>query len=77
VEPLKLIEKYVIAGETVLKNDEVFVQGDCSFVSIDSRVWGPLKFNQIVGKPLFRIWPLEKFGRVPDLAVFSETEWTE
>jgi signal peptidase I len=77
VEPLKLIEQYVIPGETVLKNDEVFVQGDCSFVSIDSRVWGPLKLSQIVGKPLFRIWPLEQFGRVPDLAVFSETEWTK
>jgi len=76
-EPLKLIEQYIVPSETTIMNDEVFVQGDCSTVSIDSRVWGPLKSNNIVGKPIVRIWPLEHFGRVPNLPLLpSEVDWT-
>ena len=76
-EPLKLIERYIVPGKTTIQSDEVFVRGDCSSVSIDSRVWGPLKINKIVGKPLLRIWPLESFGRVPDLPLLSETDWNQ
>jgi len=62
-EPLKLIEKYIEPRlEETIGQKEVFVMGDCSSVSIDSRVWGPLQTEQIVGKPIVRIWPLERFG---------------
>jgi signal peptidase I len=62
-EPLRLIEKYIRpAKDQVIEQDNVFVMGDCSSVSVDSRVWGSLETKQIVGKPILRIWPLEKFG---------------
>ena len=68
-EPLRLIEKYVkeTKEEQLLGPDEVFVLGDCGSVSIDSRVWGPLKANDVVGKPILRLWPMERFGAIQDL----------
>jgi signal peptidase I len=64
-EPLRLIEKYIQpAKEQVIEPNKVFVMGDCSSVSVDSRVWGPLETKQIVGRPILRLWPLEKFGRL-------------
>lgn len=64
-EPLRLIEKYIEpTKDAIIEKNEVFVMGDCSSVSVDSRVWGPLETKQIVGKPILRLWPLEKFGPV-------------
>jgi signal peptidase I len=64
-EPLRLIEKYIQPSkDQVINENEVFVMGDCSSVSVDSRVWGALDVQQIVGKPILRLWPLEKFGPI-------------
>ena len=48
------IEQYVQPKDQIVLKEEVFVLGDCSSVSIDSRVWGPLDGNEIVGKPIIR-----------------------
>lgn len=65
-EPLRLIQRYVQPIDNLeIKQDEVFVLGDCSSVSVDSRVWGPLSKEEIVGRPLVRIWPFESMGSVP------------
>ena len=47
-------------------NDRYFVMGDRRTVSVDSRnsVIGAIEKDQIVGKIKFRIWPLDKIGRV-------------
>lgn len=53
-----------------LKEDEYYVLGDHRSVSLDSRTSpeqepdapGPVKRENIVGKVLLRIWPLNKFG---------------
>lgn len=64
-EPLRLIEQYVKPSEDRRINpEEVFVMGDCSSVSVDSRVWGPLETKNIVGRPILRLWPLDRFGKV-------------
>ena len=64
-EPLRLIEKYIQPIEDKLvDSEEVFVMGDCSSVSVDSRVWGPLETKNIVGRPILRLWPLDRFGKV-------------
>lgn len=64
-EPLRLIEKYIQpTQEQRVNSDEVFVMGDCSSVSVDSRVWGSLKTENIVGRPIVRLWPLDRFGKV-------------
>lgn len=73
-EPTRLIEKFLRQGdEFKVGPDQVAVLGDCSSVSIDSRVWGPLPTENIVGRPLLRVWPLSRVGRVQSLV----TGWSE
>lgn len=40
-----------------LKSDEFFVLGDNRLASSDSRVWGVLPRNNIIGRVLLRLWP--------------------
>ncbi len=40
-------------GETVLRKDEYFIRGDNESSSTDSRVFGPVTKNLIVGKATF------------------------
>ena len=42
----------------------VFVLGDCEARSTDSRVWGPLETSRVAGRPVVRIWPLERAGTI-------------
>jgi signal peptidase I len=74
-EPLRLIERFIQPASYTVQEGDVFVLGDCSSVSVDSRVWGPLNAKDIVGKPLLRIWPLEQFGAVPSLPTTS-ADWS-
>jgi signal peptidase I len=41
-----------------IAEDEYFVMGDNRSYSFDSRDWGPLKKNEIIGKVMVRAWPL-------------------
>ena len=41
-----------------------FVLGDCAPASVDSRVWGTLPKDKVVGRPLLRVLPLSRFGMV-------------
>ncbi len=45
-----------------LKENEYFVMGDNRFhdKSSDSRSWGPVPENLVVGKVMFRVWIIEK-----------------
>ncbi|EED90111.1 probable signal peptidase, partial [Thalassiosira pseudonana CCMP1335] len=64
-EPLRLIDKLLVNGKGTnldrLGEDDVFVLGDCKAVSVDSRVFGTLPKQNVVGKPFARIWPLHRF----------------
>ncbi len=48
-----------------LADDEYFVMGDNRLVSSDSRVWGPLKREFIVGEPFVRLYPLSRADLFP------------
>lgn len=45
-----------------LTDGEYFVSGDNRPYSSDSRAWGPITKNEIVGKAFFRYWPLNVAG---------------
>ena len=47
-----------------LSDDEYFVLGDNRNFSSDSRVWGALGKKFIIGRVLFRAWPVNRFGVV-------------
>ncbi len=45
--------------------DELFVLGDNSTASLDSRFYGPVPAGDVIGLAYKRYWPLERFGPVP------------
>lgn len=59
-------DKYKLENtEYILKNDEYFLLGDNYLNSIDSRIFGAIKIENIKGVVLFRIYPFNKFGSIP------------
>ncbi|HEY4714960.1 MAG TPA: signal peptidase I [Candidatus Paceibacterota bacterium] len=48
-----------------LKNDEYFVMGDNRIASSDSRIWGILPRNLIVGRAFVRLLPLYSISYLP------------
>ena len=49
----------------VVPRDTSYVLGDCGEVSVDSRVWGPLEDEKVIGRPILRLWPPARFGPIP------------
>jgi signal peptidase I len=46
-----------------LAEDEYFVLGDNREVSLDSRSFGPVPLNSIIGKVLLRFYPFDEIGK--------------
>ncbi len=51
--------------EVVVEEGEVFVLGDNRMNSSDSRSFGPVPIDRVVGKAWFTYWPLAELGWVP------------
>ena len=47
-----------------VEEDHLFVMGDHRGKSSDSRVFGAVHEDDVVGKAVFRIWPLDRLGGV-------------
>lgn len=53
-----------------LKEDEYFVLGDNRASSLDSRSFGPIKRNLIIGKVALRLWPIPVFAKKQNQVTF-------
>jgi signal peptidase I len=78
-EGLTLAEPYLSPGNlggytntrTTLREDEYFVLGDNRRVSSDSRVWGVLPREDIVGRVLVRLFPVDRVQLFPGEARYE------
>jgi signal peptidase I len=72
---------YLPAGRTTfgdiditLGSDEVYLMGDNRPASLDSRSFGPIKLNDLVGRTAIRAWPITKAAvfATPSIPVASD-----
>ncbi len=61
-------QNYFDNGSWSLKEDEYFVLGDNRFASFDSRKWGSLPRNYIVGRVILRTWLPAAMARISTLS---------
>jgi signal peptidase I len=62
--PHNLILRGTQFGPTLIEPDHLFVMGDNRPQSSDSRVFGALSEDLVVGKAWLRVWPLSLFGMI-------------
>lgn len=62
--PGSMMKSYGFSGHIVVEKGTVFVMGDNRNGSTDSRVLGCIDQRNILGKVVFRIFPLDVFGKV-------------
>jgi signal peptidase I len=71
INGITLDEPYIKEVPTYASNqwnvgpDEVFVLGDNRDDSRDSRSWGNLPQEKIIGKAILVYWPLSEIGKIP------------
>ncbi len=65
--PLSYVNRWTLGA------NEYFILGDNRNNSSDSHSWGPIPKENIIGKAIFRYWPLELFGPFPHYT-FAELE---
>lgn len=61
-EPYEMAKPDYTYGPLVIPKDSYFVLGDNRNDSLDSHYWGVLPEKNVVGRALFRYWPISHFG---------------
>jgi signal peptidase I len=83
-----MLQNHVVNGEVVVPPDSIFAMGDNRDSSLDSRYWGFVPRENIIGKPLIIYWsydapsdqlqnPSIGLDHIKDIALnfFSKTRW--
>jgi len=66
------LPKYVQGDDLVVPPDHFFAMGDHRGVSLDSRYWGFIPQENIIGRPMFIYWSFE----TPE-GQYRKTEWSD
>ncbi|XP_004294186.1 PREDICTED: mitochondrial inner membrane protease subunit 1-like [Fragaria vesca subsp. vesca] len=61
-------QRIVQHDRIVVPKGHVWIQGDNTYASLDSRSYGPVPYGLIQGRVFFRVWPPDGFGLVNDRA---------
>ena len=51
-------------GPFIVPKKSLWVMGDNRNNSMDSHIWGFLPYEKVIGKAIFRYWPLNKIGPI-------------
>lgn len=65
-------QKYIQGDDIVVPPDHYFAMGDHRSVSLDSRYWGFIPKQNVIGRPMFIYWSFE----TPE-GQYRKTEWSD
>jgi len=51
-------------GPIIVPEESLWVMGDNRNNSMDSHIWGFLPYEKVIGKAIFRYWPINKIGPI-------------